>query len=103
MNFGYRKENYEFQLSGNPTSKEASELTSIWEIGLSNNHIEVTRYQLDDKTVLFQIFNGQQAYEARDYLVDQEGCYTVSLDSTTTYGRSHPEFGQDPKELHVEL
>ena len=90
-------------MSGNPSSKEANELTAIWEIGLSNNHIEATRYLLDDKTVLFQIMNGQQAYEARDFFVDQEGCYTVSLDSKTTYGRSHPDFGQEPKELHVEL
>ena len=47
--------------------------------------------------------NGQQAYEARDYLVEQEGCDTVTLDSQTFYGPSHPDHGKNPKELKVEL
>ena len=72
-------------------------------MGLGNNHIEAVRYLLDETTVLFQIQHGQQAYEARDFLADQERCDTVSLDSKTTYGRYHPDHGKDPEELKVEL
>ena len=79
------------------------QLTAIWEMGLMNNHIESSRYVLEDSTVLFQIQHGTQAYEARDYFADQEGCYTVSLDSKSVYGRSHPDFGKDPEQLPVEL
>ena len=74
-------------------------------MGLWNNHIEAARYLLDDKTVLFQIHHGHQAYEARDFIADQENCYTVSLDSNTIYGRSHPDFAgqKNPQKSRVEL
>ena len=38
---------------------------------------------------LFQL--GDQAWDARDYFIEQERCYDVQLESTTFCGKFYPE------------
>ncbi len=97
------------QVDSDKTLKEIEELTSIWQTGLLNNHIEATKYTVEETQTLFAFpvcamtiigtgtgtkhFNslffqtGSQAYEARDFLLEQEGVEAVTIDSVTKYGR----------------
>lgn len=40
-------------VSGNPTRREAEELTGIWQTGLWNTHIHVERFMIEDHRALF--------------------------------------------------
>ncbi|XP_023331826.1 LRP chaperone MESD [Eurytemora carolleeae] len=68
-------------LTGSPTMEETTELSSIWEIGLYNNHIQATRYVIEEDRVMFVFTDGSLAWEAKDFLISQERCLEVELDS----------------------
>ena len=64
-NFGYHStkfwlkgnNNYYFpffaQVSGNPTREQTEEVTSLWQTGLWNSHIQADRFLLEDDRAIF--------------------------------------------------
>ena len=42
-------------VSGEPSQQETDDLTLLWEMGLQNNHIEVTRYPIEQDRVMLQV------------------------------------------------
>ena len=40
-------------MSGNPTREETEEITSIWQTGLWNSHIQADRFLLEDDRAIF--------------------------------------------------
>ncbi|CAF4537412.1 unnamed protein product, partial [Rotaria magnacalcarata] len=58
-------------VSGNPTRRETEEITQIWWAALKNALYDVAKYIVDDSRVLFLLQDGSQAYEVKDYLVQQ--------------------------------
>ena len=42
-----------FQVSGYPTREETEELTSLWQTGLWNSHIQADRFLLEDDRAIF--------------------------------------------------
>lgn len=43
----------DLQVNGNPGRQETEEISSIWQTGLWNNHIQCERFMLEDDRVIF--------------------------------------------------
>jgi len=74
-------------VSGNPTKDETEQITSLWQLSLSNAHIPVERFVISDNRVLFKVDDGSLAFEIRDFLVDQERCEVVNIDGNDYKGK----------------
>jgi len=69
------------------SKEDTEEITSIWQTGLYNNHIQAERFQLDDDRVLFMFRDGSAAWDAKDFLQEQERCEDVQLEQQTYNGK----------------
>lgn len=74
-------------VDGNPSREETEQITKIWQTSLWNNHIQAERYLVDDNRAIFLFKDGSQAWIAKDYLVDQERCKEVSIESKQYPGK----------------
>ncbi|KAK0394359.1 hypothetical protein QR680_000696 [Steinernema hermaphroditum] len=79
--------------SGAEVTKDFSEtITGIWHSNLYNNHIDVQVYNVDIDRALFLFKNGDQAWEAKEFLLKQKECKEVTLE-----GQNHPGAGAKVK------
>ncbi|KFM81405.1 LDLR chaperone boca, partial [Stegodyphus mimosarum] len=74
-------------VSGNPTEQETEKITSLWQTSLMNNHINVERYPIGQDRVIFMFKDGSQAWEAKDFLVEQERMEVFSIENKEYYGK----------------
>lgn len=74
-------------VTGNPTREEAEEITKLWQTSLWNNHIQAERYMIDDNRAIFMFKDGAQAWAAKDFLVDQERCQSVTVENKVYDGK----------------
>ncbi|XP_035220179.1 LDLR chaperone boca-like isoform X2 [Stegodyphus dumicola] len=74
-------------VSGNPTEQETEKITSLWQTSLMNNHINVERYPIGQDRVIFMFKDGSQAWEAKDFLVEQKRMEVVSIENKEYYGK----------------
>ncbi len=79
------------KVSGNPTREETEQISGIWQTGLWNTHIQADRFLLEDDRIIFMFKDGEHAWDARDYFVEQERCYDVQLEQNTYCGKHHPK------------
>merc|ERR1712083_617387 len=79
------------KVTGEPTKQEAETITSIWQTGLWNTHIHCDRYMIEDDRALLMFKDGSLAWEAKDYLLEQERCLEVQLEQKTYHGYHTPE------------
>ena len=84
------------RVSGNPTRQEAEEISSIWQTGLWNTHIHVDRFMVEDDRCIFMFKDGELAWEAKDYILEQERCADIQLEQQTYHGY-HTEEGKKEK------
>lgn len=75
-------------VTGQPTRDEAEEITKLWQTSLWNNHIQAERYMIDDNRAIFMFKEGSQSWEAKDFLVQQERCESVSIENKVYPGPS---------------
>ena len=68
-------------VNGSPTREETDSITKVWQSGLHNNHILLERYVIADDRVIFLFKDGSQAWQAKDYLVKQERCKSVTIEN----------------------
>lgn len=66
---------------------ETEEVTSLWQTGLYNNHVQAERFVIEDDRVMFMFRDGAQAWEAKEFLLDQERCEEVQLEQQTFHGK----------------
>merc|ERR1712183_567381 len=66
---------------------ETEEVTSLWQTGLYNNHVQAERFVIEDDRVMFMFRDGKYAWDAKDFLVDQERCEEVQLEQQTYKGK----------------
>ena len=66
---------------------EVGELTSLWQTGLMNNHVTSERFQIEDDRVMFLFHDGADAWEAKDFFIEQERCEEVQLEQKTYHGK----------------
>lgn len=50
---------------------------------------------IDDNRAIFMFKDGSQAWEAKDYIIQQERCESVSLENKVYPGKSNPNYGKD--------
>lgn len=74
-------------VSGNPTRAEAEEITKLWQTSLWNSHIQAERYMIDDNRAIFMFKDGEQSWTAKDFLVEQERCESVTLENKVYEGK----------------
>merc|ERR1712080_94306 len=67
--------------------EETEEITSLWQTGLYNNHIQAERFLIEDDRVMFMFRDGAHAWEAKEFLLEQERCEEVQLEQQTYYGK----------------
>jgi len=84
------------RVSENPTRHEAEEISSIWQTGLWNNHVHVDRFMVEDDRAIFLFKDGSLAWEALDYLLNEERVADVQLEQKTYHGY-HTEEGKKEK------
>lgn len=77
-------------LAGSPSKEETELLTQLWQVGLNNNHIKCQRYVVADDRAIFVFHDGIQAFEAKDYLLDQPQLKEYSIDSRSWRGKGYP-------------
>ncbi|KFB50358.1 AGAP005081-PA-like protein [Anopheles sinensis] len=78
-------------VNGNPTRQETEEITKLWQTSLWNNHIQAERYLIDDNRAIFMFKDGAQAWEAKDFLVEQERCLHVSIENKEYKGKHNKD------------
>lgn len=79
-------------VSGNPDRKKADEITKIWQTSLWNNNIQAENYMIDDNRAIFMFKDGSQAWEAKDFLIDQDNCESVSIENKVYHGKGSAEY-----------
>merc|ERR1712150_319047 len=79
------------KVSNIASKAEAEEITSIWQTGLWNTNIHVDRFMIEDDRAIFMFKDGSLAWEAKDYLLEQERCLEVQLEQKTYHGYHTPE------------
>jgi len=74
-------------VSGNPTRRETEEKTGLWQSSLMNSHISAERFVIGDDRAIFMFKDGAQSWEAKDFLVDQEGLEEVTIENKAYKGK----------------
>lgn len=74
-------------VSGNPSKDETEQITSLWHTSLRNAHIIAERYLVDDSRAIFMFNDGSQAWEAKDFLIEQERCQSVTIENKVYDGK----------------
>ena len=75
--------------------EETEEVSSLWQTGLFNAHIQGERFQIEDNRVMFSFKDGSYAWEAKDFLLEQERIEDVQLEQQTYKGRYAQEESSD--------
>ncbi|KAJ8918159.1 hypothetical protein NQ315_011616 [Exocentrus adspersus] len=83
------------QVSGNPARDETEEITKLWQTGLWNSHIQAERYLVDDNRAIFLFKDGSQAWTAKEYLVEQERCESVTIESKVYHGKHSAKYKEE--------
>ncbi|CAG7785499.1 unnamed protein product [Allacma fusca] len=74
-------------VDGAPTRDQTDTLTSLWQSALRNNHIQAERYVIEDNRAIFMFNDGSQAWDAKEFLLEQEGLLSITLEGQTHNGR----------------
>lgn len=109
-------------VSENPSRLETEEITKVWQTSLWNANIQaekwvsfwktlwfrysnisseirqirfIRRYMIDDNRAIFMFKDGSQSWEAKDFLLQQERCESVSLENKVFPGKGSPNYGKD--------
>lgn len=86
------------KVTGEPTKQEAETITSIWQTGLWNSHIHCDRYPLDDNRFIFMFKDGSVAWEAKDFLIEQERCLEVTIEQKVYHGKYTEAYKKEQEE-----
>lgn len=70
---------------------EVEEFTKLWQGSLHNNHIQAERYMVDDQRAIFMFGDGSQAWDAKDFLVEQPELEDCTIDNKVYHGVHTPE------------
>jgi hypothetical protein len=74
-------------VSGNPSREETDRITSLWQTSLQNSHIIAERYLISDDRAIFMFKDGSQAWDAKDFFVEQPNCEQVMIENKPYYGK----------------
>ncbi|KAL5244155.1 hypothetical protein ACI65C_011565 [Semiaphis heraclei] len=69
---------------------DVDKITKIWQSSLWNNHIQAERFMVDDNRAIFMYKDGSQAWDAKDFLIQQEDCVDVTIENQVYKGPASP-------------
>ena len=67
--------------------QETESISRLWQIGLYNNHIDITSFIVDDDRVMFSALDGATAFDVKDFLIEQERVDFVEIDQDIFPGK----------------
>ncbi|KAI5644296.1 chaperone for wingless signaling and trafficking of LDL receptor domain-containing protein [Phthorimaea operculella] len=73
-------------VANKPSRHRTEELTKIWQTSLWSNHIQAERYLVDDDRAIFLMKDGSRAWEAKEFLIEQDELKDVQLEGQTYPG-----------------
>uniref|UniRef100_A0A2P2I0N1 LDLR chaperone boca-like n=2 Tax=Hirondellea gigas TaxID=1518452 RepID=A0A2P2I0N1_9CRUS len=79
------------------TRDQVEAFTKLWQSALHNNHVQAERYMVDDHRAIFMFSDGSQAWEAKDFLVEQEELQDCAIDNRVYHGHHTPEGKQEAR------
>lgn len=85
-------------VDGNPSREETEEITKLWQSSLWNNHIQAERYLVSDDRSIFLFKDGSQAWDAKEFLIEQERCKVVVIENKSYYGKHTEEYKEEADE-----
>ena len=74
------------------TKDQTEDITKLWQSSLWNNHIQADRFLVDDNRAIFMFKDGSQAWEAKDFLVQQDDCQDVTIENKVYPGKASPDY-----------
>lgn len=77
-------------VADNPTRQETEKVTALWQSSLQNSHIIADRFIVADDRAIFMFKDGSQAWEAKDFLIEQKQCKEVSIENKVYPGKYSP-------------
>jgi len=88
----------ESTVASKPQRVFTDERSTLWQSLLYNNHIDAQLYTIEDNRLLLMFKDGDQAWEARDFIAKQKDCLEVVLEGQITKGAGAVEGGGDVRE-----
>ncbi|XP_073985149.1 LDLR chaperone boca isoform X2 [Rhodnius prolixus] len=85
-------------VDGNPTRDQSETITKLWQTSLWNNHIQAERYMIEDNRALFLFKDGSQAWLAKDFLIEQERCKEVVIESKSYPGKFVSKYSESERD-----
>jgi hypothetical protein len=79
-------------VSGNPSEQETEKITQLWQGSLFNAHYDVQRYVVGSNRVLLMLKDGSQAWEIKDFLVNQDRCEVVTIEGKDYPGKGSAQY-----------
>lgn len=77
-------------LFGLANKHELERVSALYQSSLMNNHLIAERYVIGEDRILLMFQNGYQAWDAKDYLIEQEHVREVIIESKTYPGKYAP-------------
>lgn len=74
-------------VSGSPTKTETEEITGIWQTSLHNSHLPAERFVVGEDRAIFMFKDGSHAWEAKDFLIQQDRCKDVTIENKVYDGK----------------
>ena len=71
------------KLRGPISRQDTERISQRWSHSLQNGHILVQTYIVSDDKILFYVQEGSQAWDVKDFLVEQDECIDVELEQKT--------------------
>lgn len=69
---------------------DVDKITKLWQTSLWNNHIQAERFMVDNNRAIFMYKDGSQAWDAKDFLIQQEDCVSVTIENQVYKGPASP-------------
>ncbi|XP_071552502.1 LDLR chaperone boca [Panulirus ornatus] len=89
------------QVKDELSPEQAEEVTKIWQGSLYNSHIQAERYMVDQRRAIFMFRDGAQAWDAKDFLIEQQELKECSVENKVYHGRFTPEGRKELKETEA--
>ncbi|XP_054168462.1 LDLR chaperone boca-like [Oppia nitens] len=72
---------------GDSSREETERVTALWQTSLQNSHIIAERFIIADNRAIFMFKDGTQAWDAKDFFIEQELCEEVTIENKPYYGK----------------
>lgn len=84
-------------LRDNLDKATVDKLTALWQTSLQNNHLIADRFLLDDNRCIYMFKDGSQAWDAKDFLIEQKEVMEVVIENKPYLGKFNDQVKEERK------